>query len=149
MKFDRFFLKKVGYHKNISLIVLYFIFAMNINAFALNNCDIVHSVLSKAEHHQNSQYFEEAISLCPDYIKTYEQYGNFSRKNGENSKAIELFKKAEELGSTNFKLYYLLATLLYEKDLIDEAYKAVVKSLALKNTYKKSISVNSHIKWPC
>ena len=70
---------------------------------------------------QAQQYYQEAIELCPGYIRPHELLGNLYRKENQNDKAILYFTKAAELGTTNYKLYYLLARLLFEKGDLDEA----------------------------
>ena len=60
---------------------------------------------------QARQYFQQAIELCPGYIRPYELVGNLYRKENRNDTAITYFNKAAELGTTNYKLYYLLARL--------------------------------------
>ena len=73
------------------------------------------------DKNQARQYYQEAIELCSGYIRPYELVGNSYRKENQNDRAIAYFTKAAELGTTNYKLYYLLASLLFEKGDLDEA----------------------------
>jgi len=84
------------------------------------------------------QYYMEAIDLCPGFIRPYELVGNYFRKEGKNEKAIEFFAKAAELGSANYKLYYLLASLFYGKRDLDMAHRYLNKSLSIKPDYPKA-----------
>ena len=72
-----------------------------------------------------------AINLCPGFIRPYELIGNLYRKDGETKKAIEYFTQAAELGTTNYKLYYLLASLQFQRGDLDEASKNLKKSLSI------------------
>ena len=83
------------------------------------DCDKAIHVFWKArmeqDKDQSRQYYQEAIDLCPGYIRPYEMVGNLYRKENQTDTAITYFNKAAELGTTNYKLYYLLASLLFEK----------------------------------
>jgi len=68
-------------------------------------------------------YLLDVVRKCPNNIRAHELIGNLYRKYGQRRKAIEFFLRAAELGSTNYKLYYLLADLLFQKDDLDEAHK--------------------------
>ena len=89
------------------------------------DCDKAIHVFWKArlepDKNQPRQYYQEAIGLCPGYIRPHELLGNLYRKENQNDKAILYFTKAAELGTTNYKLYYLLASLLFEKGDLDKA----------------------------
>ena len=87
----------------------------------------------------------KAIRLCPGFIRPYELIGNYYRKEGFNGKAIEFFTKAAELGTTNYKLYYLLATLLFEKGDLDMAHRHLNKSLSIRSDYSKALSLKAKI----
>jgi tetratricopeptide (TPR) repeat protein len=78
-----------------------------------------------------ARHYQEAIELCPGYIRPHELLGNLYRKENQNDKAITYFTKAAELGTTNYKLYYLLASLLFEKGDLDEAGRNIKKSLSI------------------
>ena len=89
--------------------------------------------------------YEIATQLCPGFIRPYELMGNIHRKEGQAEKAIEFFTKAAELGTTNYKLYYLLASLLFEKGDLDEAARNVKKSLSIRADYPQAVELNGKI----
>ncbi len=91
------------------------------------------------------RYYKEAIDLCPGFIRPYELVGNYFRKEGKPEKAIEFFTKAAELGSVNYKLYYLLASLFYEKGDLDMAHRHLNKSLNIRSDYPKALSLKLKI----
>ncbi len=91
------------------------------------------------------QYYQQAIELCSGYIRPYELVGNSYRKENQNDKAIDYFKKAAELGTTNYKLYYLLASLLFEQGDLDEADRNIKKSLRIRPDYPKALRLNREI----
>jgi hypothetical protein len=94
---------------------------------------------------QTRQYYQQAIDLCPGYIRPYELVGNLYRKENQNDTAIAYFTKAAELGTTNHKLYYLLASLLFEKGELDEADRNIKKSLMIRPDYPKAVKLNREI----
>jgi len=94
---------------------------------------------------QAHKHLQEAIDLCPGFIRPYELVGNFYRKDNQVDTAITYFKKAAELGTTNYKLYYLLASLLFEKGELDEAARNIKKSLSIRGDYPKAIELNRKI----
>ena len=94
---------------------------------------------------QTRQYYQQAIDLCPGYIRPYELVGNLYRKENQNDTAIAYFTKAAELGTTNHKLYYLLARLLFEKGDLDEADRNIKKSLRIRADYPKAVKLNREI----
>jgi tetratricopeptide (TPR) repeat protein len=71
--------------------------------------------------------------------------GNLYRKENQNDTAITYFKKAAELGTTNNKLYYLLASLLFEKGDLDEADRNIKKSMSIRSDYPKALKLNREI----
>jgi hypothetical protein len=89
--------------------------------------------------------YEKAIELCPGFIRPYELVGNHYRKQGLPDKAIAYFEKAAQLGSTNYKLYYLLASLMFEKDKLDEASRYLHMSLNLRDDYRDSLELKRQI----
>ncbi len=91
------------------------------------------------------QYFQETIKLCPGYIRPYELAGNLFRKENKPETAIAYFQKAAELGTTNYKLYYLLAHLLFEKGDIAGADHNIKKSLSIRKDYPKALRLNQEI----
>jgi tetratricopeptide (TPR) repeat protein len=90
-------------------------------------------------------YYEKVIQLCPGFIRPYELVGNLYRKKGQADKAIDYFLKASELGSNNHKLYYLLASLLFEKGDLDEASRHLKKSLSIRDDYPQSLELQQKI----
>ncbi len=112
-------------------------------------CDTAPSLFWKgkfASQKENAyQYYMEAIDLCPGFIRPYELVGNYFRKEGKPEKAIEFFTKAAELGSVNYKLYYLLASLFHEKDDLDMASRHLNKSLSIRSDYSKALSLKLKI----
>ena len=94
---------------------------------------------------QARQYYQEAIELCSGYIRPYELVGNSYRKENQNDKAIDYFTKAAELGTTNYKLYYLLARLLFEKGDLDAADRNIKRSLSIRADYPKALKLNREI----
>ncbi|MGD8226967.1 MAG: caspase family protein, partial [Desulfobacteraceae bacterium] len=90
-------------------------------------------------------YYSTAIDLCPGFIRPYELLGNLHRQKGQTDKAIHYFLKAAELGSNNYKLYYLLAYLLFEKGDLDEASRNLNKSLSMRGDYPKALDLKKEI----
>lgn len=94
-------------------------------AGATSDCDKALHLFWKGRYGKTESegvyYYEKAIELCPGFIRPYELVGNLYRKKGQIDKAIDYFLKASELGSNNYKLYYLLASLLFERGDPDEA----------------------------
>ena len=94
---------------------------------------------------QARKHYQQAIDLCPGFIRPYELIGNLYRKENKNEKAITYFKKAASLGTTNHKLYYLLASLLFERGDLDEANRNIKKSLSIRKDYPKALKLNRTI----
>jgi len=94
---------------------------------------------------QARQYYQIAIELCPGFIRPYELVGNLYRQENQNDTAISYFKKAADLGTSNYKLYYLLASLLFEKGDLDEANRNIKKSLSIRGDYPKALKLNQEI----
>ncbi|MBT3368081.1 MAG: tetratricopeptide repeat protein [Nitrospina sp.] len=92
------------------------------------------------------RYYMEAIKLCPGFIRPYELVGNYYRKKGNKEKAIAFFTKAADLGSANYKLYYLLAGLFFQEGDFDEASRYLNRSLDIRGDYPKSLDLKSKIK---
>jgi len=99
-----------------------------------------------ADKDQARQFFQHAIDLCPGYIRPYELVGNLYRKGNQKDTAITYFNKAAELGTTNYKLYHLLAQLLFEKGDFDEADRNIQKSLKIRDDYPGAQKLNREIK---
>ncbi|MDX1707829.1 MAG: caspase family protein, partial [Desulfobacterales bacterium] len=94
---------------------------------------------------QARKHFKEAIELCPGFIRPYELVGNFYRKENQPETAIDYFAKAAELGTTNYKLYYLLASLQYQKGDVVAADLSIKKSLSIRKDYPKALKLNQEI----
>ena len=94
---------------------------------------------------QARRHFQDAIEFCPGYIRPHELLGNLYRNENQNDTAITYFKKAAELGTTNNKLYYLLASLLFEKGDLDEADRNIKQSLRIRANYPKALKLNREI----
>jgi tetratricopeptide (TPR) repeat protein len=117
--------------------------------YASSDCDKALSIFWKGRYSatdtQAYRYYEAASQLCPGFIRPYELMGNIHRQHGRSEKAIELFSRAAELGTTNYKLYYLLANLLFEKGDLDEADRNIKKSLRIRPDYPKAVKLNREI----
>jgi hypothetical protein len=98
-----------------------------------------------SDEDQAQQYYQEAIDLCPGYIRPYELVGNSYRKENQHDKAMLYFTKAAELGTTNHKLYYLLASLLFQKGDLDEADRNIKKSLGIRGDYPRALKLKQEI----
>ncbi len=118
-------------------------------ALSTSDCDKAQSLMTKSlfgsQKKRAYQYNMEAILLCPGLIRAYELVGNIHRKADQTEKAIEFFSKAAELGTTNYKLYYLLANLLFEKGDMNESSKYLEKSLRIRGNYPKSLALKSEL----
>jgi tetratricopeptide (TPR) repeat protein len=116
---------------------------------ASTGCDLAPSLVWKGkfalEEEDAFKYYMEAIDLCPGFIRPYELVGNYYRKNGNTKMAMEFFIKATELGSTNYKLYYLLAVLCLEQGDIDEASRFLNRSLDIRGDYPNSLELKLRI----
>jgi tetratricopeptide (TPR) repeat protein len=121
-------------------------------AWASSDCDKALSIFWKGRYAANDteayRNYEAATILCPGFIRPYELMGNIHRKEGRAEKAIEFFTKAAELGTTNYKLYYLLASLLFEKGDLDEANRNIKISLSIRADYPKALKLNREIERP-
>ena len=94
---------------------------------------------------QARQNYHKAIELCPGYIRPYELLGNLYRKQKQNDAAIAYFEKAADLGTKNHKLYYLLASLQFQKGDLDEANRNIKKSLSIRGDYPKALKLKREI----
>ncbi len=125
------------------------VFAVSSVLYASSDCDKALSFFWKGRYSANEtaayQNYEVAIQLCPGFIRPYELMGNIHRKEGSAEKAVEFFTKAAELGSNNYKLYYLLARLLFEKGELDEANRNVKKSLSIRADFPEAVELNRQI----
>jgi tetratricopeptide (TPR) repeat protein len=114
-----------------------------------SGCDTAIHVFWKARFAQDEReaglHYQEAIESCPGFIRPYELAGNLYRKENQNDQAIAYLKKAAELGTTNPKLYYWLAHLLFEKGDLDEADRYIKKSLSLRADYPKAAALSQEI----
>jgi hypothetical protein len=144
-------LKPKKHHVIFSEIILFslLVFPRVSLLYASGDCDKALSIFWKgryaASETQAYRYYEAASQLCPGFIRPYELMGNIHRKHGRAEKAIELFSRAAELGTTNYKLYYLLASLLFEKGDLDEADRNIKKSLRIRPDYPKAVKLNREI----
>ncbi len=138
---------KVSFRFFIILFVINF-FSLS-GALAFDDCDKAPHFLWKGQFTSQKeralQFYIEAITLCPGFIRPYELAGNLYRKKGQHEKAIEFFTKAAELGTTNYKLYYLLADLLFQKGDLDDANRYIEKSLSIKEDYPKALALKEKI----
>lgn len=89
--------------------------------------------------------FTQVIEMCPGYIRPYELLGNHYRKEGQNDQAMALFTKAAELGTNNYKLYHLLASLLFEKKELDDAHRYIQKSLSIRGDHQEALELRKKI----
>jgi tetratricopeptide (TPR) repeat protein len=117
--------------------------------FASNDCDKALSIFWKGKYtYQKARkyrFYKVAIKLCPGFIRPYELIGNLYRKDGKTEKAAEYFTKAAELGTTNYKLYYLLASLQFQRGDLDEASRNLKKSLSIRGDYQGSLELKREI----
>jgi hypothetical protein len=118
-------------------------------AFATNDCDKALSIFWKGKYTQEKaqkyRFYEVAIKLCPGFIRPYELIGNLCRNDGETEKAIDYFNRAAELGTTNYKLYYLLSRLQFQRGDLDEASRNLKKSLSIRGDYPKALDLKKEI----
>lgn len=116
---------------------------------ASTGCDLAPSLFWKGKFASNKEdayrYYMEAIELCPGFIRPYELIGNYFRKKGKNSEAIEFFTQAADLGSVNYKLHYLLASLFFKEGDFDAASRYLNRSLHIRGDYQKSLRLKSRI----
>jgi hypothetical protein len=132
------------------LIIFSFIAGFNLSSVsAFTDCDKAPHFFWKGQFASQKehalQFYMEAINLCPGFIRPYELVGNYYRKEGQTEKALEFFTKAAELGTTNYKLYYLLASLLFDKGDLNEASRHLNKSLSIRRDYPKALSLKKKI----
>ncbi len=104
-------------------------------------CELAKQYVAKGKTYADSTYYHKAIDLCPGYIRPYELLGNWYRKKSDFKKAIELFSKAADLGSTNHKLYYLLADLHFNSNNYTKAIYHLNKSFNIKKGYLKALEL--------
>lgn len=113
------------------------------------DCDKAQSVFWEGKFSSSKEeacrYYLEAVEMCPGFIRPYELIGNYYRKKGNKEKAIEFFTKAAQLGSNNYKLYYLLASLLFQERDLDEASRYLNKSLDIRGDYPRSLNLKTRI----
>ncbi|RJR52634.1 MAG: hypothetical protein C4576_02325 [Desulfobacteraceae bacterium] len=118
-------------------------------ARAEEGCERAPHYLAQARFSKESekavQLCLEAVELCPGYIRAYEILGNLYRKEGRNDLAVTAFTKAAELGSRNYKLYHLLASLLFESKEYDEAHRHIMKSLSIQKDYGAALELKEKI----
>ncbi|MBW2027782.1 MAG: caspase family protein [Deltaproteobacteria bacterium] len=114
-----------------------------------SDCDMALHFFSKGKYSRNQsraiRSYLKAIELCPGFVRPYELLGNIYRKAGRRDEALEYFTKAAELGTTNYKLYYLLADLLFEKGELDRANMNLKKSLNIRGDYPGALDLKRKI----
>ena len=144
-------MKPKNYHIKLSGVILIFLlgFPGLSTVYASSDCDKALSIFWKGRYSANEtvayRNYEIAIQLCPGFIRPYELMGNIHRKAGRAEEAVEFFTKAAELGTTNYKLYYLLARLLFDKGSIDEASRNIKRSLGIRGDYPRAQALNREI----
>jgi tetratricopeptide (TPR) repeat protein len=114
-----------------------------------NDCDKALSIFWKGRYTHNKQkayrHYRTAIQLCPGFIRPYELLGNLYRNDGQTDAAIALFTQAADLGTTNHKLYYLLASLLFDKGQLDDASRHLQTSLKIKPDYPQALELKTKL----
>jgi tetratricopeptide (TPR) repeat protein len=145
---------KMKTDRNLELLMLLSVAFMLVilspsSLFAIEGCDLAPHLSGKAQRAAQKDYaiqlYLEAIEQCPGFIRPYELLGNLYRNGGENEKAIAYFTKAAELGTHNYKLYYLLAKILYEKHDLDQAHRQLTKSLNIRQDYPEALKLKAKI----
>lgn len=113
------------------------------------DCDKALSLFSVGMAHKSdddaARFYMQSIEFCPGFIRPYELVGNWLRNKREDDRAIDYFSKAASLGSTNHKLYYLLADVLFQKGNPDEAQRQLTKSLSIKDDYEPALALKARI----
>jgi tetratricopeptide (TPR) repeat protein len=137
-------------HVFINLLLLSLILSSGVvsKALAFSDCERAINLITKAQYVSPEQavvFHEQAIDLCPGYIRPYELAGNYYRKKDDINKAVQFFKSAAELGSNNNKLYYLLADLMLKQGQVNEASYYIEKSIELRKNYPKALSLKNKI----
>lgn len=94
---------------------------------------------------QAAETYKKAVELCPGYIRPYERLGNIYRKGGRHTEAIEYFTKAAQLGTTNYKLYYLLAHLHFQNKNYSLSVFHLNKSLEIRPDYPNALSLKKKL----
>ena len=141
--------KETGIIYRVIILFLVLLIPGSSLVWASSECDRALSIFWKGRYASDDTQaylnYEAATIMCPGFIRPYELMGNIHRKEGRAEKAIEFFSKAAELGTTNYKLYYLLASLLFEKGDLDEANRNIKKSLSIRADYPKAVKLNREI----
>jgi len=142
-------LKMVQIFPALPALTFLFIVLGQTSTWAFSDCDKALSYFWKAKYASEKVYayrfYNVAINLCPGFIRPYELLGNMYRKDSEPDKAIDFFTKAAELGTQNYKLYFLLASLLFEKGDLDEASRQLSKSLRIRGDYLKALDLKNKL----
>ncbi|MBN1103684.1 MAG: tetratricopeptide repeat protein, partial [Deltaproteobacteria bacterium] len=114
-----------------------------------DGCDKAPHFASQArfskDNEKTIQLLNQAIELCPGFIRPYELLGNLYRNQGQKDKAIALFTKAAELGTGNYKLYHLLAGLLFEKKEFDDAHRYIQKAISIRPDFQEALDLKKQI----
>jgi hypothetical protein len=114
-----------------------------------NDCDKALSIFWKGRYAHDKVkaygFYEKSIQLCPGFIRPHELLGNLYREDGKAEAAIAQFAQAANLGSTNHKLYYLLAGLLFEKGQLDDASRHLETALRIKPDYPQALELKEKL----
>jgi len=114
-----------------------------------SECDLAPYFIGKgkstSDEAKSLQYYQEAVDVCPGYIRPYELIGNIHRNQKQSDLAISYFEKAAELGSQNSKLYYHLARLLFEKGQLEDGLQHINRSLEIRPGYPDALALKSEI----
>ena len=128
----------------IAMIVFLLLLMVTPPCSATTDCDMAHVVFFRGlmgpERYQLRNY-QMAIELCPGFIRPYEMVGNIYLEKGQSAIALQYFNTAAELGSVNYKLYYLLSFLYYQNSEYSQALYYVKRSLNLNDSYQKAIDL--------
>jgi tetratricopeptide (TPR) repeat protein len=94
---------------------------------------IIRGVLffQQGENAQAKQDFKEGIALDDTYALAWFNLGSVYYRTGQVDSALVSFDKAEELGYNHLYLYLLRADLYNSKDLTQNAFQELEKSLAI------------------
>jgi tetratricopeptide (TPR) repeat protein len=117
--------------------------------WAAEGCDQAAHLNTQARFSKDTQkaiqLYAQAIEMCPGFIRPYEMLGNLYRNQGQKDKAIALFTTAAELGTNNYKLYHLLASLLFEKNEMDDAHRHIQKALSIRADFQEALELQKQI----
>jgi hypothetical protein len=119
------------------------------SSYAIEGCELAPHLSGQAQHAAQKdraiQLYLQAIEACPGFIRPYELLGNLYRTGGDKEKAVDYFTKAAELGTNNYKLYYLLADILYGANDLDQASRHLARSLSIRKDYPEALALKAKI----